>query len=587
MMPIFMSPLAFWGLLALAAVTAIYLFRRQSRNIRVSSLMFWSHVKVPAEGGRKITRLQIPIVLVLELLILVLLVLAAATPRAVTGDQLVPVALILDDSLSMSAGSGETARSRALAWLDKNILARNFVRLTMIRAGVEPEIIGRSDLKAAEASHLIGGWRCRSPYSDLNAALRNVSEICSPDTRVLVVTDRTTQQVLADNISWLSFGQPLANIAITTANRYALGDVDRCFFEFVNFATAPARLQAEIVNAGNGTVLERLDLELAARSHRRVRLSVKDTEAEIRALVKSDGIDYDNQAWLLPVRPEPVSVELASLSARLRPLLERTLTSSGLAAVVASGSHLAFFEGAGEITPVSGRWNFVIHNATQPVTVRGSVAVDKNHPLLGGLPKVLAAWAFDRNFSVAGQPLMSVAGVPLLIAAEDSHGDRTIFLNLTADRSNLHATAVWPVFFWNLLNWRQQANPGPTQFNYRSGMEVKVNLPTGVKNLKVISPSGRETEIPVWRRNAGFIVREPGIYSLQSGEMNWKTAANLNSVEESDLTGLQTSLPEIELASGDASRYFSDVRWWFIVPALLLLILHQWLLRQGRPGHVY
>ena len=51
-MPIFMSPLAFWGLLALAAVTAIYLFRRQSRNIRVSSLMFWSHVKVPAEGGR-------------------------------------------------------------------------------------------------------------------------------------------------------------------------------------------------------------------------------------------------------------------------------------------------------------------------------------------------------------------------------------------------------------------------------------------------------------------------------------------------------------------------------------------------------
>lgn len=118
-------------------------------------------------------------------------------------------------------------------------------------------------------------------------------------------------------------------------------------------------------------------------------------------------------------------------------------------------------------------------------------------------------------------------------------------------------------------------------------MEVKVNLPTGVKSLKVISPSGREAEIPVWRRNAGFIVREPGIYSLQAGEMNWKTAANLNSVEESDLTGLQTSLPEIELASGDASRYFSDVRWWFIVPALLLLILHQWLLRQGRPGHVY
>jgi hypothetical protein len=582
-----MSPLAFWGILALAAVAAIYLFRRQSRNIRVSSLMFWSHVKAPAEGGRKITRLQIPLVLVLELLILALLVLAAATPRAVTGDQLVPVALILDDSFSMSAGSGETSRSRALAWIEKNVFARGFVRLTMVRAGVEPEIIGRPDLQTAEASHLIGGWRCRSSHADLNAALRNVSEICSPDTKVLVITDRATQQVLAENISWLAFGQPLANIAITTANRYALGDVDRCFFEFVNFATSPARLSAEIVDAGSGSVLERLDLELAARAHRRVRLSVKDTAAEIRAVVKNDGIAYDNQVWLLPVRPELVKVELTGLSARLRPLIERTLNSSGLASIVATGSHLAFFEGAADIKTVAGRWNFVVHNASQPVTVRGSVAVDKNHPLLGGLPKVMAAWAFDRSFSIAGQPLMSVAGVPLLIAAEDVHGDRNIYLNLTADRSNLHTTAVWPVFFWNLLSWRQQANPGPTQFNYHSGMEVKVNLPAGVKTLKVVSPSGRASEIPVWRHNAGFTVREPGIYSLQAGDLSWQAAANLNSVEESDLTGLQTIQPEIELASGDASRYFSDVRWWFIVPALLLLILHQWLLRQGRPGHVY
>jgi len=586
-MPIFMSPLAFWGILALAAVAAIYLFRRQSRNIRVSSLMFWSHVKVPAEGGRKITRLQIPLVLVLELLILALLVLAAATPRAVTGDQLVPVALILDDSLSMSAGSGETARSRALTWLEQNILARGFVRLTIVRAGVEPEIIGRPDLKTTEASHLIGSWRCRSPYADLNAALRNVSEICSPDTRVIVISDRTTQQALADNISWLSFGKPLANIAVTTANRYALGDVDRCFFEFVNFATAPARLAAEIVNVDNGKVLEQLDVELGARSHRRVRLSIKDTAAEIRASIRNDEIEYDNQAWLLPVRPEPVKVELASISPRLRPLVERTINSSGLASVVTSGGQLAFFEGEpGARSPV-GRWNFVVHNASQPVTVRGSVALDKNHPLLVGLPRVMAAWAFDRNFSVSGQPLMSVAGVPLLIAAEDAQGDRNIYLNLTADRSNLHTTAVWPVLFWNLLSWRQQANPGPTQFNYHSGMEVKVNLPAGIKNISVTSPAGRTIDLPVWRRSAGFTVREPGIYSLQSGDLNWKTAANLNSVEESDLTGLQTRLPDIALASGDASRYFSDVRWWFIIPALLLLILHQWLLRQGRPGHVY
>lgn len=586
-MPVFMSPLAFWGILALAAVAAVYLFRRQSRNIRVSSLMFWSHVKIPAEGGRKITRLQIPLVLVVELLILALLVLAAATPRAVTGDQLVPVALILDDSFSMTAGTAQTARDRALAWLEQNILSRGFVRLTLVRAGVEPEVIGRADLKGAEASHLIGSWRCRSPFGDINAALRNVSEICSADTRVFVITDKTTQQALAGNISWLAFGQSLANVAITTANRYALGDVDRCFFEFVNFATSPARLDAEIVNTSSGALLERIDVELGARSHRRVRLSTKDINSEIRAIIKSDAVEFDNQAWLLPVRPELVKVEIGSLSAQLRPLIERTVNSSGLASVVDSGGQLAFLENSPPEHGPAGRWNFIIHNATQPATIRGSVAVDKNHPLLGGLPKVLAAWAFDRDFSMAGQPLMSVAGIPLLVSVDDAHSERNIYLNLAVSRSNLHSTPVWPVLFWNLLNWRQQANPGPAQFNHRCGIEVAVNLPGGVDRLKLTSPAGRVSEIPVWRRSARFAAMEPGIYQMQAGDAEWRVAVNLNSVDESDLTDLQSNVHDVDLSEGDASRYFSDVRWWFIVPALLLLILHQWLLRQGRPGHVY
>lgn len=586
-MPIFMSPLAFWGILALAAVAAVYLFRRQSRNIRVSSLMFWSHVKIPAEGGRKITRLQIPLVLIIELLILTLLVLAAATPRAVTGDQLVPVALILDDSVSMQAGSGQTARDRAMEWLEDTVLSSSYVRITMVRAGVEPEIIGRADMQSSEASHFIGNWQCQSPFSDIAAALRNVSEICSEDTRVIVVTDTTTTQALAGNISWLAFGKPTANIAITTANRYALGDADRCFFEFVNYASEPRRLEAEIVNAGTGSLLQKLDFEIGAHRYRRVRLTLKDTTADVHARIAHDSIEYDNHAWLLPVRPKPVKVEISDLSPRLRTLFKRTVDSSGLADLVETNGDLAFFENSLPEKAPAGRWNFVVHNATSPVTVRGSVAIDKNHPLLTGLPKVMAAWAFDRNFIRAGQPLMSVSGIPLLINSEGLSGAQDIYLNLAIERSNLHTTAVWPVLFWNLFKWRQQANPGPTAFNYRSGMEIDVNMPLSAKTLKVISPSGKISEILSWRHQASFIAREPGIYSFQAGDLSWKSAVNLSSPEESDLTNKETNLPDVKLSSGDAARYFSDVRWWFIIPALLLLLLHQWLLRQGRPGYVY
>jgi hypothetical protein len=135
-----MNPLAFYAAIGLLVLAAIYMFRRRSANTKVSTLMFFSNVKRPAKGGQKLTRPQTPLILLLELLILSLLIVAAADPRAVSSNKLVPLIIVLDDSCSMKAGKNSNARQRAIEFLDSNIFKRKIYRISLIKAGVRPEL---------------------------------------------------------------------------------------------------------------------------------------------------------------------------------------------------------------------------------------------------------------------------------------------------------------------------------------------------------------------------------------------------------------------------------------------------------------
>ena len=67
-MPVFTFPFAFIALLAVPALIAIYWLRNQSRERRVSSLLLWLDERQMWEGGRRIHRLQTPLLFFLELL---------------------------------------------------------------------------------------------------------------------------------------------------------------------------------------------------------------------------------------------------------------------------------------------------------------------------------------------------------------------------------------------------------------------------------------------------------------------------------------------------------------------------------------
>src|SRR5579863_6779602 len=113
-MPVFVYPLAFLGLLALAALAAIYWLRNRHRRRPVSSLLLWIDPRETRDGGSHLRRLQTPLLFFLELVALLLLVLAAAGPYLHSAQGGRPLVVVLDDSFSMLAGGDHSARSKAL-----------------------------------------------------------------------------------------------------------------------------------------------------------------------------------------------------------------------------------------------------------------------------------------------------------------------------------------------------------------------------------------------------------------------------------------------------------------------------------------
>src|SRR5262247_662297 len=141
-MPVFTFPFALIALLAVPALVAIYWLRNQSRERHVSSLLLWLDERQMWEGGRRIHRLQTPLLFFLELLTILLLVTAAAGPMIRAGESGRPLVVVLDDSFSMLGGKAESARNLALQAIAKEIRASRYEPLRLVLAGESPQVLG-------------------------------------------------------------------------------------------------------------------------------------------------------------------------------------------------------------------------------------------------------------------------------------------------------------------------------------------------------------------------------------------------------------------------------------------------------------
>ncbi len=584
MIPFLTYPLALIALAALPALAAIYILRHRFRRRQVSSIMLWRFRLQSKEGGSRVHRLQLPLLFFLELLALLLLVVAATGPHWKLPQATRPLIVVLDDSFSLRAVSGNvSAQARAREFLRKMFRFQPPPSTRLLLAGPEPRLLGAPARNWSEVEKLLGQWTCWAPSASLEAAITLASELGKQQANILVLTDHAPppdEKMTGDRLQWRAFGLPLENLAIVNASRTANGDDDRCLLEVANYSKA-AQTARLLVQTGSNAV-QRSALSLAPQERQRLVFNLPAAVPALEAGLEADALAEDNRVQLLPPIRRRVRVQVNLTNAALSELMDRTLAATGRRAAISENPELVIHQA--DTIPSSNAWSLRWMMPEKASAFTGPFVVDSSHPLTEGVALQGVVWAGAELTNVSGAvPVILAGNVPLLSAREDLVGRQFLTLNLDPALSTLQNTPDWPILFWNILEWRAAQFPGLHESNARLGAEVV--LKTTGEPVTVTWPDGTVKAFPKTSDQLALETPLPGLYTVAMGRTTNSFAVNPLAADESDLAAGATG--QWGNWGADTEKRFEQqpLAWLFALLALGVLTAHLWLLMAGKGGN--
>ena len=575
----FEHPRLLWAALPVfLLLLALYLLHRRSKTRIVSAIFLWDRPERSPNSGTKLKFRLPPPIFYLELAILLLLTAALAAPFLATPETYPPLAVILDDSMSMQAKrpGGKSPLEAGTEFLRDELKGQPDRRVLWILAGERAGTV--SDSNAHE--DFTRFWSANAGSADLAAAVslaRQKAQGCE----ILIATDRKPEFGLAPDTAWFAAGEPLPNTAIVNAHR----STGRISIEAANFSDAPA--DAVLVTDPG----ERRQIRLAPKEIRRFVLPVPPghvgAPVKIR-LENTSGNDLscDDEVVLEPGDDAPVSCRIAdSLPAAAKDTLRLVLENNPDFRLASPGEtpDLDILSAETESpAPVHLFW-FAAPNAAPP-DASGPLLRENDALLTRGLLLNAILWKPSVD-DIPGQTLLRLGDVPVLSMRRNLSRDRQFFLNLDPVRTEDIGDAFWPAFFQNLARTVREGRFGPARANLRSGELVSVRLPRDGNNvLNVVGPDGAKTTVHAVNGQADFRPSTHGVWKLGSGRDSWEVSVMGIRAAESDLSGAGEF--RCESAGLDALPYWSPAQlsWIFLLLAALLLALHQVLVaRKGAP----
>ncbi len=212
------NPFGFLGLIAVPAIVAIHMLREKSRRIAVSTLFLLKRLAPLTPRGRTMHMLQHSAALWLQLLIALVCTWLLAQPRWLRRDSSQRIAVILDDTASMSA-----FRPRIVSELPGALdtLSRGAAHTEwMVLGSGNPEapLYRGADLQAAIAS--LDAWHPLLPYHDPARAFTAAQLQLRAGGSLFFVSDRQPE-VLPAGIALLAYGEPIENCGFAGARTWA------------------------------------------------------------------------------------------------------------------------------------------------------------------------------------------------------------------------------------------------------------------------------------------------------------------------------------------------------------------------------
>lgn len=581
----FSSPLMLSAFLAVPVLVAIYLLRNRFRTQVVSSLILWIDQRRARQGGLQINRIQTPLLFLIELLIIIMLVLAAAEPLIKAGSETRVFVIVLDDSFSMLAGDGTTARQRAIEAVLRLLKESGRFNARFIIAGKQVQLLGASARTISEAAELLGQWKCLSGTAEIGQAVALAAELAGQTARILVVTDHKPEVDFEQGrLEWWSFGKPLANVAFVNATRTIADNKERCLLTVANLSDKSARTTLAILSPNKSQKLLEKSLELGAGGESRIFFEPQAGTGALWAVLEDDALDVDNEVILLPEPDRPVRLQVSIQDKALESAVKRAVDATKLAMQSSIAPDILITDLARpDFTLVRG-WTLRIVSEPNAASYIGPFVMDRTHPLTEGLWLKDVIWTAVESEEYTGSVIISAGNVPLLTDRLLPSGAHIITMQLVPELSNLTLSANWPVLFWNLMKWRKASLPGLVQSNFKLNSTVTFTAESTDNDIVLTDPQNSTKQISVAANTVVIEPEVPGLYRLKVGDKEHLFAVNAVAKSESNL---------MDSAGGEWGRWQqASVFWWeyrsldwlLLLGALVLLTAHRFLTARQQKG---
>ncbi len=608
----FLNPGSLWLFLLGLIPVVLYLVRRRSKKVRVSTLVFFKTLAREHQESAWLRRLKrwLSFLLTLVLLSLAVLILSRLIVRQDASDQYRTIVILLDRSASMGVNdaSGES-RLEAAKRILRERLGRvpEEVGVALVAYDLRPEVLQPRTTKRRELLSRLEGVAVRPIESRPEEALETARMIA--DSATPAVIWHLSDQLLASPpeevpVRELSLAAPgVVNAGITAVQLRGVPLEHARYDVFVRIGlnrAAPARTRVRLDLSVGGVPGQMREIELDPGAEASLTLRVNGSRDQLlRLALTSERDDFPADDEVLLPLPEirPILVAWIRPDGAEDPYTRLALASiqeSGRFEVLKGGPSswplsepvdAVIFDGwlppewpenipAVVIHPPDHPAPLAVRRLSSPVPYDSVRAGNEDHPVLFRVATSRIALTQTALYESrpALEPLWFVGNEPVLSAGE-LKGSRLVVLGFSPGLSErLPLTASFPILMGNALYWCV----APEQETVR-----KQSLHTG--DLATVSGSsitwttyeGREAKtrrIPL----AGELVEMDRIGSWVT-DTGMRGSAHLLSIAETDLRALDPAKRGDPAYFSVRSGLVGNLKRWMLVAVVCLLLLESWL----------
>ncbi len=564
------QPLFLYLMILAPALVVFYVWFRRGRRVPVSALFLWGQGVLNPERGRKLQWRRLPLEFFLELLILLLLLAALASPYMPDRAEELPMAIILDNSYSMNGGDSDSARQLGAQRLKALLKKNQGRRIIWVTAGGVP-------ILQADSSDVVEWekfWTVDEGAADIAGALEIARGRVS-NAEILIISDHEPKMALSPEIGWWAPGKNNQdNIGIV--NSRVKGDM--ALFEIANYSELPGEVRLKL---GSKQEL----LTLTPGETRRVRMSLPPgrSRLELEVISGRDTLNFDNQQELIAEDNEPVGYELAEdLPPGVRIDVERVLRNNP-DYVPSNNSDSELIIGGLSVVERPDLHGLIFYPPGEQL-IRPEQILKLDYPALTrGLECDGVRWAATPEVLLPGRGLLRAGTLDVITLQPVGNNRNHIYWNLVANYSNISKRPFWPVWFWNMAEFVRSCRPGPTQRNLNSDTECRINSTPGIADGALKITSGER----VWdlQLSDGMVLWRPnqaGYYQIAQGNKNYEVYVNVFSAREGDLRDNANMIRNPIYRSDGGERPIYKLYWVFLLGAMVVLAVHQWVLGADR-----